>query len=134
LTRTVLFVCVGNAGRSQMAEFIFNKLKPDGFRAISAGTMPAREVNPLVVQVLREIGIDASNSKPKLVTSDMIAEADRIITMGCEASGFCPAKFLPRVEDWKIEDPKGKTLDEIRLVRDSIHDRVRELLQQLQTT
>jgi len=134
LTRTVLFVCVGNAGRSQMAEAIFNKLKPDGFRAISAGTRPAREVNPLVVQVLREIGIDAGNSKPKLVTSDMITEADRIITMGCEASGFCPARFLPRVEDWRIEDPKGKTLDEMRTIRDTIHERVRALLQQLQVT
>lgn len=134
MTRTVLFVCVGNAGRSQMAEAIFNKLKPDGFRAISAGTRPAREVNPLVVQVLREIGIDAGNSKPKLVTSDMITEADRIITMGCEASGFCPARFLPRVEDWRIEDPKGKTLDEMRTIRDTIHERVRALLQQLQVT
>ena len=131
MSRTVLFVCVGNAGRSQMAEHIFNKLKPDGFRAISAGTRPAREVNPLVMQVLREIGIDASSSKPKPVTSDMIENADKIITMGCEASGFCPARFLPRVEDWKIEDPHGKTLNEIRAIRDTIRERVAELLLQL---
>jgi len=133
MARTILFVCVGNAGRSQMAEAIFNKLKPDGFRAISAGTKPAREVNPLVIQVLREMGIDASKSKPKLVTSEMIAEAEKIITMGCEASGFCPARFLSRVEDWKIEDPKGKTLDQMRAIRDTIHERVRELLHQLQS-
>ena len=134
LTRTILFVCVGSAGRSQMAEAIFNKLKPDGFRAISAGTKPAREVNPLVIQVLREMGIDASKSKPKLVTSDMIAEAEKIITMGCEAADFCPARFLPRVEDWMIEDAKGKTLDQMRAIRDTIHEHVRELLKQLQSS
>ena len=133
MTRTILFVCVGNSGRSQMAQAIFNKLRPDGFRAISAGTKPAREVNLLVIQVLREMGIDASNSKPKLVTSEMIAEAERIITMGCEASDFCPARYLSKAEDWKIEDPKGKTLDELRPIRDAIYERVRELLQRLST-
>jgi arsenate reductase len=134
LARTILFVCVGNSGRSQMAEAIFNKLKPNGFRAISAGTKPAKEVNPLVVQVLREIGIDVSRARPKPISTEMIAEAEKIITMGCEASNFCPARFLSRVEDWNIEDPKGKTLDEIRSIRDTIHDHVRELLRQLQST
>ena len=131
MTRTILFVCVGNSGRSQMAEAIFNKLKPDGFRAISAGTRPAKEVNPLVVQVLGEIGIDASNVRPKPVSPKMIVEAEKVITMGCEASNFCPARFLSRVEDWNIEDSKGKTLDEIRSIRDSIHEHVRELLRRL---
>jgi protein-tyrosine-phosphatase len=116
-----------------MAEAIFNKLKPGGFRAISAGTKPAEEVNPLVVQVLREIGIDASNAKPKPISTEMIAEAERIITMGCEASDFCPARFLSRIEDWNVEDAKGKTLDEIRTIRDIIHEHVRELLQRLQS-
>ena len=134
MTRTILFVCVGNSGRSQMAEAIFNKLKPDGFRAISAGTRPAKEVNPLVVQVLGEIGIDASNARPKPISTEMIAEAEKVITMGCEASNFCPARFLSRVEDWNIEDPKGKTLDEMRLIRDMIHEHVRELLRRLQPT
>jgi arsenate reductase (thioredoxin) len=133
LSRTILFVCVGNSGRSQMAEAIFNKLKPEGFRAISAGTKPAEDVNPLIVQVLREIGIDASNARPKPISPEMITEAERIITMGCEASDFCPARFLSRVEDWNIEDAKGKTLDEIRSIRDSIHERVGELLQRLQS-
>ena len=131
MTRTVLFVCVGNSGRSQMAEAIFNKLKPDGFRAISAGTKPAKEVNPLVLQVLGELGIDASNARPKPISTEMIAEAEKVITMGCEASNFCPARFLSRVEDWNIEDSKGKTLDEIRSIRDSIHEHVRELLRRL---
>jgi len=134
LIRTVLFVCVGNSGRSQMAEAIFNKLKPDGFRAISAGTRPANEVNPLVLQALGEIGIDASNARPKPTSTEMTAEAEKIITMGCEASNFCPARFLSRVEDWNIEDAKGKTLDEIRSIRDTIQEHVRELLQQLQPT
>jgi protein-tyrosine-phosphatase len=124
-------VCVGNTGRSQIAEAIFNKLKPDGFRAISAGTKPAKEINPLVVQALREIEIDISNAMPKPVSPEMIAEAEKIITMGCEAEDFCPARFLSRVEDWGIEDPKGKTLDDVRSIRDTIHERVRELLQRL---
>jgi protein-tyrosine-phosphatase len=117
-----------------MAEAIFNKIKLDGFRAISAGTRPAKEVNPLVVQVLREIGIDASGARPKPISTEMIAEAEKIITMGCEASSFCPARFLSRVEDWNIEDPKGKTPEEIRSIRDTIQDRVRGLLRQLQST
>jgi len=134
LTRTVLFVCVGNAGRSQMAEAIFNKLKPSGFQAISAGTRPAREVNPLVIQVLSEIGIDASNNRPKPISSQMIADAEKIITMGCEAAEFCPARFLPKIEDWKIEDPMGKSLDGIRSIRDAIRERVERLLQELEST
>jgi protein-tyrosine-phosphatase len=85
------------------------------------------------VQVLREIGIDASNARPKPISPEMITEAERIITMGCEASNFCPARFLSRVEDWNIEDAKGKTLDEIRSIRDTIHEHVRELLQRLQS-
>jgi len=131
LTRTILFVCVGNAGRSQMAEAIFNKLKPTGFLAISAGTRPAKEINPLVVQALSEIGIDASRSRPKPISQEMVAEAERIITMGCEAEEFCPAKLLPKVEDWKIEDPKGRSLEEIRSIRDSIRQHVEVLLEEL---
>jgi arsenate reductase len=117
-----------------MAEAIFNELEPDGFRAMSAGTKPAKEMNTLVLQVLREIGIDASDARPKPISTEMIAEAEKIITMGCEASDFCPARFLSRVEDWHIEDPKGKTLDQMRSIRDTIHEHVRELLQQLQRT
>lgn len=134
MTRTVLFVCVGNAGRSQMVEAIFNKLKQSGFQAVSAGTRPAREVNPLVIQALGEIGIDASNNRPKPISLQMIADAEKIITMGCEAADFCPARFLPKVEDWKIEDPKGKSLDGIRSIRDAIRERVETLLQELEST
>jgi len=114
-----------------MAESIFNQMKPPGFRAISAGTKPAKQVNPLVVEVLREIKIEASGNKPKQITPEMVAEADRIITMGCEASGFCPAKFLSKVEDWHIEDPEGKSLSEVRSIRDAIRQRVQALIQDL---
>lgn len=134
MTRTVLFVCVGNAGRSQMAEAIFNKLKPSGFQGVSAGTRPAREVNPLVIQALSEIGIDASKNRPKPILPEMIANAEKIITMGCDAGEFCPARFLPKIEDWKIEDPMGKSLDGIRSIRDAIRERVERLLQELQST
>jgi arsenate reductase len=115
-----------------MAEALFNNLKPNGFQAISAGTKPARDVGPLVVQVLPEIGIDAGGASPKPISPEMMARAERIITMGCEASDFCPARFLSRVEKWNIEDAKGKTLGEIRSIRYTIHEHVRELLRQLQ--
>jgi protein-tyrosine-phosphatase len=117
-----------------MAEAIFNKLKPSGFQAVSAGTRPASEVNPLVIQALGEIGIDASNNRPKPISPGMIADAERIIAMGCEAADFCPARFLPKVEDWKIEDPMGKSIDGIRLIRDAIRERVETLLQELEST
>jgi len=131
LNRIVLFVCVANAGRSQMAEAIFNKLASDDSLAVSAGTKPASEVNPLVIQALSEIGIDVSRNKPKPITRDMVAKAERIVTMGCEASDFCPAKFLPKVEKWNIEDTKGKSLDGIRLVRDAIQGHVEALLHEM---
>jgi arsenate reductase len=115
-----------------MAESIFNQLNPNGFRAVSAGTKPAKEVNPLVVEVLREIGIDVSANRPKQITPEMVAEADRITTMGCEASSFCPARFLPKVEDWHIDDPEGKSLGEVRSIRDVIRQRVQTLVQDLQ--
>ena len=134
MVRTILFVCVGNAGRSQMAEAIFNRLAPSGFRGISAGTMPAKEVNPLAIEALRQIGVDASGYKPKLVSPDMVREAERIVTMGCEASNFCPAKFLPKVEDWNIEDPKDKTLQQIISIRETIRERVEGLIRELQST
>lgn len=115
-----------------MAEAIFNKVAPSGFRAVSAGTKPAKEVSPLVMQALREIGIDTRSMKPKPVSPEMIAEAERIIAMGCDAAEFCPARFLPKVEDWNIEDPKGKSLDGIRSIRDTIYKCVEALLKELQ--
>lgn len=128
--KTVLFVCAENAGRSQIAEALFNKYAIGRFKAVSAGTVPAKRVNPSVVEVLKEIGIDVSCKKPKIVTNEMIKEADKIITMGC-GTAFCPANFLPKVEDWALDDPKGKTVEEIREIRDEIDGKVKALIQKL---
>jgi arsenate reductase len=126
--KKILFVCVENAGRSQMAE-AFAKIYGEGkAEATSAGTAPAKEVNPIVVQVMKEKGIDLSANKPKLITNQMVREADTIIVMGCSAEGFCPAPLLNKVVEWGIEDPKGKSLEKVREIRDEIEKRVRALL------
>jgi arsenate reductase len=124
----ILFVCVENAGRSQMAEAFARAYGKGKVEATSTGTLPANEVNSRVVQVMREKGIDLSANKPKLVTGQMVQEADMIIVMGCSAEGFCPAPLLPKVIDWGIEDPKGKPIERIREIRDEIENRVRMLL------
>ena len=131
-TKTVLFVCVHNSGRSQMAEAFFNKLAVGKARAYSAGTQPADEVNPMVVEAMRETGINISGNKPKALTMDMVEKADRMITMGCgaEAEGVCPASFI-ETEDWALEDPKGKSLDQVRKIRDEVRKRVASLLAEL---
>jgi protein-tyrosine-phosphatase len=126
--KKVLFVCVENAGRSQMAEGFAKTYGKGKIEAISAGTMPAEVVNPVVVQVMREKGIDVSANKPKLITNQMVQEADVIIVMGCSAQGFCPAPLLNKVTDWGIEDPKGKPVEKVREIRDEIEKRVRTLL------
>jgi arsenate reductase len=126
--KRILFVCVENAGRSQMAE-AFARLYGDGkIEASSAGTMPANEVNPMVVQAMREKGIDLSANKPKLITNQMVQEAETIIVMGCSAQGFCPAPLLNRVVDWGIDDPKGKSIERVRDIRDDIEKRVKRLI------
>ncbi len=99
--RTVLFVCVHNSGRSQMAEAFFNDLAGGRARAISAGTDPAREVNPSVVEAMREAGIDISSNLPRALTSDAMEQADLVITMGCGAEGVCPANFTES-DDWAV--------------------------------
>jgi len=124
----VLFVCVENAGRSQMAEAFAKIYGKEKVEALSAGTMPAKKVNPVVVQVMLEKGIDLSSQTPKLVTPQMVQEADMIIVMGCSAEGFCPAPLLNKVTDWEIEDPKGKPVEEVREIRDEIERKVRALV------
>jgi len=128
--KKILFVCVENAGRSQMAEAFAKAYGNAKIEAISAGTMPAEEVTPLAVQVMREKGIDLSPNKPKLITNQMVQEADTIIVMGCSAEGFCPAPLLNKVVDWQIEDPKGKPIEKVREIRDEIERKVRTLLDQ----
>jgi len=129
--KKVLFVCVENAGRSQMAEAFANEYGKDKVEALSAGTMPANEVNPVVLQVMLEKGFDLSKNKPKLITGQMVQEADMIIVMGCSAQGFCPAPLLNKVVDWGIEDPKDKPTENVRAIRDEIERKVRMLLNEI---
>ena len=129
--RAVLFVCVHNSGRSQMAEAFFNQLARGKTNALSAGTQPANELNPVVVEAMREVGIDISGNKPKMLTVEMVEKADKVITMGCGVEGICPASFV-ETEDWELENPKGKTLDEIRKIRDEIKAKVIGLLKKIE--
>jgi arsenate reductase (thioredoxin) len=130
--KTFLFVCVHNSGRSQMAEAFFNKLAGGKALGISAGTQPANEVNPSVVEVMREAGINISGNKPKMLTMEMVKKAQRMFTMGCgaQAGEVCPASFI-ETEDWALEDPKGKSLEQVRKVRDEIKERVTKLVKEI---
>ncbi|MBI2287753.1 MAG: arsenate reductase ArsC [Chloroflexi bacterium] len=130
--KTILFVCVHNAGRSQMAKAFFNRMAKGKARADSAGTQPAEKVNTVVVETMREVGIDIARSKPTALTVDMVEKADRMITMGCgaEAEALCPASFI-ETEDWALEDPAGKTLPQVRKIRDEIKKRVTKLIKEI---
>ena len=127
--KKVLFVCVENAGRSQMAETI---ARTYGVDATSAGTMPAPAVNPTVIEAMRERGFNLSSTKPKMLTSQMIEDADYVVTMGCRVESVCPKPLIVKLEkklvDWHIDDPKGKPLDEVRKIRSQIENQVIELL------
>jgi protein-tyrosine-phosphatase len=129
--KKILFVCVENAGRSQMAEGFAKQYGNGKIEAMSAGTMPSREVNPLVIQAMQEKGIDISKNKPKQITMQMVQDADTIIVMGCSAQGFCPAPLLGKVIDWNIEDPKEKPLEKVREIRDNIEKKIKELLSEI---
>jgi arsenate reductase len=129
----ILFVCVENAGRSQIAEGLFNqKYAPKGYSAISAGTRPVSQINPLAVQVMKEVGIDISGQKPKIITEDMIRSSEKSVNMGCIEKAECPMLFINNVVDWGIEDPKGKPVEKVREIRDDIERRVKEIAQSLQ--
>jgi protein-tyrosine-phosphatase len=129
--KKILFVCVENAGRSQMAEGFFRKYCTPEYEPQSAGTMPTAAVNPLAVEAMRESGIDISSQKPKLISDSMIKEAALIVNMGCMDKSSCPALFVNDVVDWSIPDPKGKPLDEVRKIRDLIEKRIQELCKTL---
>ena len=128
--KTVLFVCVGNAGRSQMAEAFLNHLAAGKARAISAGTKPASRVDPTVVEVMKEEGIDIGGNRPKALSPEMVDQADVVVTMGCGAEAVCPATWV-RTEDWKREDPKGQPVEKVRAIRDEIKAKVTGLLKEL---
>jgi arsenate reductase len=126
--KKVLFVCVENAGRSQMAE-AFGRAY--GLETSSAGSVPAENVNPIVVQVLKKRGI-ALPGKPKMITEDMIKQADLVVTMGCSVQEVCPKPMVEQMEkklvDWHIEDPKGKSVGEVEKIAGQIENKVIELL------
>ncbi len=127
---TVLFVCVHNAGRSQMAEAFFNQMTNGKAVAISAGSKPAEKVNPVAVEAMKEIGIDISCNKPKLLTIDLMAQASRMVTMGCGEDTACPASWV-KTEDWELEDPAGKPIEQVRKIRDEIKERVTRIARQM---
>ncbi len=129
LARKVLFICVHNAGRSQIAAALFDRDAPEGYIGVSAGTEPGDHVHPEVVKAMQELGIDLSIERPKMLTQDMIDSAVRAITMGC-MDGACPRTGIP-TEDWSLPDPKGRPLEEVRAIRDEIERRIIRLIEEL---
>lgn len=126
---TVLFVCLHNAGRSQMSQALFEHAANGRHHVLSAGTTPGDRVHPEVVEVMRELGIDLADREPQLLTRELAQQADIVVTMGC--GDECP--FIPgkRYLDWDLRDPKGRPIDEVRATRDEISRRVRGLLDEL---
>jgi arsenate reductase (thioredoxin) len=125
--KTVIFACVHNAGRSQMAAAFFNRLAdPEIAKAISAGTQPAKHVHTEVIEVMKEVNIDLSRAQPQLLTEKLAQGAALLVTMGCDES--CPVIPGLRREDWSLPDPKGQPLEKVRQIRDDIQSRVQKLL------
>lgn len=128
-----LFVCVHNAGRSQMAEAFVNRLAKEhnlDVRGVSAGTVAGTDINPTAREVMAELGISMDGQTPKQLTPDLIAEADEILTMGCGVDAeACPARFYV-TDDWGLDDPKGRPIEDVRRIRDEIQARVERLLGQ----
>ncbi|HYZ11059.1 MAG TPA: arsenate reductase ArsC [Actinomycetota bacterium] len=122
---TVLFVCVHNAGRSQMAAAMLERITGDRVRVLSAGTQPAEDVHPGVVEAMREAGIDLASARPRLLENEAVREADVVVTMGC--GDACPVYPGTRYEDWDLPDPAGLPIQEVREIRDEIERRVRDL-------
>lgn len=126
---SVLFVCVHNAGRSQMAAGWLTHLAASRVEVRSAGSAPADQVNPVAVEAMREVGIDITGEQPKVLTIDAVEASDAVITMGC--GDACPVFPGKRYEDWKLDDPAGQGIDAVRVVRDDIRLRVEKLLSEL---
>ena len=129
--KNILFVCVENAGRSQIAEGFFRKYTTK-YEPISAGTQPVREINPLAIEVMKEVGIDISKQSPKMISGDMISQSTKIVNMGCMDKESCPMLFLNTVIDWAIPDPKGKSIDAVREIRNEIEKKIKELVADLE--
>src|SRR5688500_2769778 len=128
-TPSVLFVCVHNAGRSQMAAGWLRHLAGDAVEVRSAGSLPGDQVNPAAIEVMAEVGIDISDQRPKVLTTDAVESSDVVITMGC--GDVCPVFPGKRYLDWELEDPAGKGVESVRPIRDEIERRIRNLLSEL---
>ncbi|KOS40975.1 hypothetical protein ACN38_g8189 [Penicillium nordicum] len=129
---SVLFVCVHNAGRSQMAAGYLMHLAGDTIEVRSAGSAPADSINPVVVEAMREEGIDLSNQNPKILTADAVQDSDVVITMGC--GDVCPFFAGKRYLDWQLNDPAGQGLDAVRTIRHEIRQRIERLIIELQSS
>lgn len=129
--KRVVFVCIHNSGRSQMAEAFAKRIGEGKVIAESAGTEPGDALNPQAVAAMEEIGYDMSDHHPKVMTGEMVQQADRIITMGCGVDATtCPAVFVPS-EDWGLDDPKGQPIERVREIRDEIKARVEKLIDEM---
>jgi arsenate reductase len=126
---TVLFVCVHNAGRSQMAAGFLRSLAGDRVEVLSAGSEPKDQINPVAVEAMAEVGIDIAGQTPKILTVDAVKESDVVITMGC--GDACPIFPGKRYEDWELDDPAGQGIDAVRPIRDDIRARVEQLIGEL---
>lgn len=135
-SRTILFVCVHNAGRSQMAEAFLNAMAAErglNIRGASAGTLAGKEINPTARAVMAEIGLSMEGQKPKRLTQEMVEAAEKIITMGCGVdASACPARIYVS-EDWGLDDPAGQPIEKVRAIRDQIREKVDALLRELET-
>ncbi|MGM1017166.1 MAG: arsenate reductase ArsC [Actinomycetota bacterium] len=128
-TPSVLFVCVHNAGRSQMAAGFLRDIAGDRIEVRSAGSMPADQINPIAVEAMAELGIDITAEAPKILTTEAVQASDVVITMGCgDACPFFPGK---RYEDWKLDDPAGQGIDSVRPIRDDIRGRIEQLVSEI---
>ena len=127
--KTIIFVCVHNAGRSQMAAGFMRELGGDRVEVLSAGSAPKDSINPVAVDAMAELGIDIANQKPKILTPEAVQQSDVVITMGCgDACPYYPGK---RYEDWKLDDPAGQGIEPVRAIRDEIKSRVEALLSEI---
>ena len=125
----VLFLCVHNAGRSQMAAALLESVAGDRLEVLSAGSEPADTLNPAVVEVMKELGLDITHREPRKLTDEMARQADVVVTMGC--GDACPVYPGKRYVDWELDDPAGRSAEEVRIIRDDIVERVRALAEQL---
>ena len=128
--KKILFVCVENAGRSQMAEGFLQKYAPK-FKVISAGTKPNSQLNPIVIEVMNEIGIDITKQTPKELTDEMISSS-LTVNMGCMDKNSCPSLFVKDVIDWNISDPKNQDIEQVREIRDQIKNEILNLVKKLE--